>query len=112
MILSKENFVNAINALKEQDEINEQFAHSMGKIFPNAFEADLLPPNTTVVAGLEKLLKVLMNDEYDWIQYFIYELDFGKENHRLKVYEKDGTEIPLETPENLYNLLITSKNVE
>ena len=39
-----------------------------------------------------------------WIEYYCFELDFGKENYRLKVYDKDKNEIPLATAEDLYNI--------
>lgn len=53
-----------------------------------------------------------MNDtETDWINYYIYELDWGEKNDELKVYEEDGkTEIPLKTLDDLYNILTTKRS--
>jgi len=45
-----------------------------------------------------------------WIEYYCFELDFGKENYRLKVYDKDKNEIPLATAEDLYNILTISES--
>lgn len=60
-----------------------------------------------------KLLEYIFDDEdTGWIEYWIWELDFGERNSKLKygeraltVYAEDGVEIPLESIEDLYNLL-------
>ena len=54
-----------------------------------------------------------MNDSTnEWIYYYIYELDWGEENDKLKVYDKDGvTEIPLRTLEDLWNVLTSDEKV-
>jgi hypothetical protein len=50
-----------------------------------------------------------MNDLTDsWIKYFLWELDFGKENYRLKVTQ-DGKEIKMSSAGELYELLINNK---
>jgi hypothetical protein len=53
------------------------------------------------------MLKDLSNDKSDWIEYYIFELNFGKKNNVLKVYNKDKNEIPLETFEDLYNIIVS-----
>jgi len=53
-------------------------------------------------------LKEAMNDEYDWIDYFIYELNFGKKAKKDSVTEK-GKNIPIKTIDNLYNLITKNK---
>jgi len=52
------------------------------------------------------ILKDTMNDTFDNIPYFIYDLDFGK-NKMAKncITEKDGKKISLQTPAQLYNYL-------
>ena len=59
-----------------------------------------------------------MNDDllYDWISYWIYELDFGKTADKMTAsIESDLSEtgsfaIPLETIYDLYDLLIAEYN--
>ena len=52
-----------------------------------------------------------MNDEFDtkynqsWIEYFCWDLNFGEENYRLKVYDKNQKEIPMSTPDELWEFL-------
>ena len=46
-----------------------------------------------------------VKDKDEWIDYFCFELDFGKKWKEGVITEKDGTDIILKTPEDLYNLL-------
>ena len=60
--------------------------------------------------GLEhvviNLLQEIMKDkENDWIGYYIYELDFGKE-YKDGMVEENNTIIKLKTYTDLYNLLL------
>ena len=43
--------------------------------------------------------------ECQWISYFCWEKDFGR-NESLKVTNKKGEEIPLKTSEDLWNMLV------
>lgn len=52
---------------------------------------------------IELLIK-LMHDEDRWIEYFVYELDWGKRTDLHASWE-DGTPIPLNTLDDLYRLL-------
>ena len=46
-----------------------------------------------------------MNDKEDWISYWVYELNFGKDAHEESVKDKDGKSIPIKTIDGLYNLI-------
>lgn len=104
-MITKELFIETIEAIEKQYKKDIEISKHLGRAFPNAFTANLLPDNELVTNALLKLLKNQFKDDSDWIQYFIYELDFGQENWRLKAYDGDHNEIPLKTAEDLYNLL-------
>lgn len=54
-----------------------------------------------------KLLEeILCDKETSWISYWLYELDCGKDYRPGSVTEADGTLIPLESLEDLWNLLV------
>ena len=40
------------------------------------------------------------------IDYFIYEIDFGKKWPEYSAYDEHGAPIPMRTPEELYDYLI------
>ena len=58
------------------------------------------------------IIEAMDDKDNEWINYYVYELDWGEENNKLKVYQKDGiTEIPLTTIEDLWNLLISERSI-
>jgi hypothetical protein len=102
--MKKDIFIAAIKAIQAQYKYDNNIANHLEQAFPNAFRATLLPDNTILQQGLIEVLKDAMNDEGNWIEYFIFELDFGRKNDILKVTFND-VEQPLHTPTDLYNLL-------
>lgn len=52
-----------------------------------------------------KLLQILTKDEGDWIGYYVYELDFGRNYKPGDVKDDKGNNIPLQTTEDLWNIL-------
>ena len=61
---------------------------------------------TSIVSLLEKIMQ---DEKNEWISYWLWELNFGRENHRLKV-TMDGKEVPMTTIEDLYNVLAENIN--
>lgn len=59
----------------------------------------------TLEANVLSLLKMIMNDKYDWIDYWMYELDFGRKYHDGCVTDNQGNSIKLATIEDLWNLI-------
>lgn len=57
------------------------------------------------ISILIELLEKLTNDESEWISYFIWEQNFGKEHKLGDVLAEDGTPIPLFSYEDLYNII-------
>ena len=104
--MKKELFIESIEAIKKQMEHDDKFAKFIGEAFPEAHKGTLTPDNQFLYNALIKVLQNAFYDEYkhSWIEYFIYEKDFGKRKD-LKV-KKAGEIIPLDTPEDLYNLLV------
>jgi hypothetical protein len=108
--MNKELFIECIDAIQKQINLDKEIAGHLSKAFPDAFEANLLPKNHFLSNALIHVLQHEMNDltlcdlGQSWIEYFLWELDFGKENWRLKVTDK-GKEIPMSTAEELYDFL-------
>ena len=100
-MLSKEVFINVIEDVKRkcdyQSELNDFFRNhgADGYIFqPDCSESALL------------LLEHIFSDEDGWISYYCFELDFGRNWKVGMITSKDGQDIPLSTPEDLYDLLL------
>jgi len=56
--------------------------------------------------AIVRLLENVFNDKGQWIQYFLYELDWGKKYEDGCITDTDGSFIRLSTIEELYNFLI------
>lgn len=108
--MNKELFVEAIGAIQKQIELDIEVSKHLGKAFPDAFEANLLPKNHFLQNALIHILQAEMNDlelsenGQSWIEYFMFELNFGEENYRLKV-TKNGKEIKMSNAGELYDFL-------
>lgn len=133
--MNQEAFVQIIKALQEQREREEKFSQSIQQAFIDAGElADFhnsesfrIPTGVLVDQILEALSFGFVGDNqtqeeaYDHINYFFYELEmtnytflepidpsepFRVEPVPAYYFSKDGTRLPLATPEDLYNSLV------
>jgi len=93
--MTRELFIESLKALENQYKYDEEVGKNLGKIFPNAFEANLLPNNHFVTNALIKVLQVENNDlklcKYgqSWIEYFCFELDFGRAYKKGMIIDKE-----------------------
>ena len=101
--MNKELFVNTINEMGKLYKEQELFNDVLKKI-DNDFGGCLIHNKTITL--LEDLLKKLVNDKYDYISYYLWELDFGKEYKDGVITEADGSIIKLSNPEELYDLIM------
>lgn len=101
-MLSKEVFVKCLNFMKEREAAMDQ----INKVFTEEFEDSVFYPYFRYDAMLMKVLADAMNDEGDWISYFICEGHYGKDLKPDSVSEADGTPIDITTPEKLYDFLV------
>ena len=108
--MNKQLFIDAIDAIQQQCELDIEISKHLGKAFTDVFEANLLPKNHFLQNILLKILQTETNDLENvecgatWIEYFCWELNFGSENYRLKVYSH-GNEVPMSTAADLYDFL-------
>ena len=100
--LSKEQFIFAIEKLEEQTKIDEKNYEAFKTLLPNS---EITEQENVLYYAIIGLLESLMDDKDSWIKYYLWDLNFGDENYRLKVYGTDKKEIPLRSAEDLWNLL-------
>lgn len=100
--ITKEEFISYIEFIKERGEKMDE----MNKFFTDEFEDSIFYPYLKYETKLVRLLKSVMHDKYDDIEYFIYELNFGEKYEDGMIREKDGTLIDFSTAENVYDYLV------
>lgn len=99
---SKDLFIKIMKDLERQYNKDIVFAEHMGMAFPNAFEANLLPENGILYDAVILLLKKISNvDEDDsMIEYYIWELDFGKKAKEYSINVDNSEKLWLYLQEN------------
>lgn len=109
--MEKKLFMKTIEALQMQYDKDARFAESLSTLFPDCSSANVFYDNHLTHNILIEILQNAFNDNHkdSWIEHYCYELDFGRKNNELKVWDKNKKEIPLTTPEDLYNLLISEQ---
>lgn len=107
--ISREQFAGIMNRIdqrhKEADALDSAIKSSdVLKSAADFFSATcLVLPNEDLVVSL---LQTMLNDDGEWISYWMYECDFGRAWDENQVCDADGKSIVLTTPEDLYDFLV------
>lgn len=104
--MEKELFVDTMNKIKSLAQEQEAFNDMLRRIDDN-FGGGYIHHKS--ISILEELLSKLMNDQWDNISYWMWELDFGDKYVDGCVTEADGTIIKLQTPEELYDFIMSEQ---
>ena len=99
--MSKETFCEVMRNYKTMFEFTDEMNDLFNKY---KMDGEIYPPMCTEI--VIDLLEYIFNDVGEWIQYWTFELGFGKEYEDGYVKDSDGGISPLKTAEDLYNLLI------
>lgn len=100
-IMSKESFCQVIDNYKSMWD----FTDEMNDLFDKyKMDGNIYPPMCTET--VIDLLEFIFNDKNQWISYWIFELEFGKQYEDECIKWEDGEVIPLKTAEDLYDLLV------
>ena len=101
-MIRKDDFVRSINAILEQTKRDEEINNALDVICNNEYSYCVAETSTIVTTALIELLGNLTNDEDDYIGWWLYE-DVEKE-----VKDAFGNIIELDTPEKLYDFLVSN----
>ena len=101
--ITKELFCHTIEQIRLQEESEKEFEDAIEKIFP---DSTVFGFQNKAKEVLLELLICGMQDDGDWIMYFIYELKYGTKWKKLMAKRSDKTDIKLATSGDLYNFLM------
>lgn len=109
-ILSKDEFVAIMNEWGEAKQYHDALNMVVNKYCDNGY---LDQPDCSI--GLLSTLSKMFTTSNDsdgcvWIEYFVHELDFGRDYKNGLVQDENGNDIILRNAEDLYDLLV--KNLE
>jgi hypothetical protein len=102
--MTKELFIETMNALIEQYEHDIECLRAFEVILPNSHIS--MYDDSRLYSQIIKMLRIQMDDDTDdsWIDYYVDELDFGRLWRPGKVVIA-GNDIKLGTANDLWNLL-------
>jgi hypothetical protein len=100
-MLSYMDFKRTIDALCDNYDKLDKIAETLGWI--EAFDLSMSGETT-------KLLTHIFKDKGGWIDYWVYERNFGRDWYNGCAHEADGANIDLSTTKQLYDFLV--KNME
>ena len=105
--ITREHFIEIIEAMKNQCDYDILCCGYASKIYPDAFEANLIYNNSHLSNTLFKLIQMAFNDDQapSWIEHFCWELDFGRDYVEGCVKRKGGTNVDLSNAGKLYDFL-------
>ena len=107
-IISKKNFCKIIRDIQKMQEINDQLYETV----KNTAMADFPPHVCDYADHVIDVLSIMFRDPGEWISYFIYDLDFGKDYTEGCVTDEFNKNIDLSTSENLYDYLVSELEEE
>lgn len=95
--MTEELFIETIEALEEQRRIDQKCHEAFTVILPNDYVSGY--NNAAIFKQLIKLI-----DKDDWVDYFVWELDFGRkyEEGMVRIH---GEDFKLRTAKDLYKLV-------
>lgn len=101
-MITKEKFIYYMDELirkhKELNSLYDAVENITGAI------PDTLIDTTNESLEIE-LLKELVEDKENWIDWFIFECDCGDNNDFAQVVDRNGKEIPVKNSKDLWNLI-------
>lgn len=109
--MTKEKFCEIINQLNEGERLQQKVASAVRQ-YNSIIQSDYPEPFGMVIAHdslVIDLLSEIMDDKYNDIEYYCYDLEYGRLYNPGDVTDEEGNEVELRTPENLYDFLIKLK---
>ena len=102
--MTKDLFTETISEIAKQHNHDRKCAEAFKVFLPNDYTSNY--DNHWLQNQLVKILQLEMNDntEHSWIEYFMYELDFGRKWKKGNVIIK-GKNVPLKNSHDLWDLL-------
>ena len=100
-MLSKEKFIEYIEKYRELADIEEKLNCVVKLLCPD-FNSFYLDKHSSLILDM---LKDLMHDTYDYIDYYIYELDWGKSGTNCISEPDNNKTYSLTTYDQLYEYI-------
>lgn len=98
------NFFKTVLEKIQEDSDNAARLSTIFRSMNNDFVDGAAFCNPDLTSLIIRLLDMSFGETCDWVSYWVYELDFGRNYTDDSIYDLDGEPVPLKTIENLYDL--------
>lgn len=102
--MNKDLFIETLSKIEEQLKLDNKCHEAFSIILPNDYVSGY--DYNLVLNQLLKLLKIDLDDKSNWIDYFIWDLDFGRNFKMGMVSDENNNNIDLSNSEKLFEFLI------
>lgn len=99
--MTRKQFKEIMNEIIELEKVEEEITTAFRKLDDDFNFISFGRYSNLII----KCLEIAMNDKDEWIQYWVYELDYGTKAKEDSVQDEDGINIPIKTLDDLYNIL-------
>jgi len=100
--MTRKEFIDSMKRFIKLRETEEKIHEALQGLDSDGFCSFTMSNYESLVIDL---LKKVMNDKDEWISYWFYELERGKNATNDSVRDKDNKPIPIKTLNDLYNLI-------
>lgn len=102
--ITKTHFIEIIEQIEKQASHDVNYCRTLGKLIHPHIEPY---ENHLINNALFKIIQIAFKDnhKHSWIEYYCWELNFGKDYKEKCATRKDGTNIDLSDASKLYDYL-------
>lgn len=102
-------FEKTIKALMDMEDFCSTLTMACGELMKRNGTIDCEMMIPTLTDYVIRLLEIILNDKNEWVSYFVFDLNFGREYKDGMITDKDGANIKLATTQDLWDLLNDNK---
>ena len=108
-MIKKDSFVKIVNSLEEYCDKLWQFEEIIGNYIVEGFLIDIVDGIIDAISDDVENDSEVRKKYGPWLSYYAFECDFGRNDMAKDCVEIDGVTYSIETPEQLYDLLVILK---
>ena len=103
--MTNEQFIQLMEVIKERYYKRERIYDKLDDVFGSV--GDLFIDETSMTLIIAVIFEIV-EDNNKWIEWYVYDKNWGTDE-RLTATDNNGNEIPSETLEDLWNLILTTE---
>ena len=100
-MLTMKEFTDAMTAIVEQNAEDDRISKALSSVCTDSYFYN----TKYATKALINLLKSTMKDTYEWIEYWLYDLECGRKWYAKCATDENGKAIKLQSISDLYALL-------